>query len=158
MDWQTVHDYLTSGSRTLDFEGSLFTPGGFRARLRREFAVEQIVPATSGDYCLLQLADLFAGLAVFSREQHDAYIQQISASDPQTLLFDEGDDELEVSRSVSERCFVLQAFDDACKKHGLGVSLRSQKGLWTPTPANPLNFWLYKPQGEYDKAPRRRVT
>lgn len=158
MDWQTVHDCLANVSQSFEIEGSLFTPGGFRARLRKEFAIEEVVPASSREHCLLQLADLFAGLSVFSREHYDLYRRGLSASNSQTALFDEGDEEPESSRSLSERCLVLQAFDEACKKHKLGVSLRSQKGLWTPNPENPLNFWFYRPQGEYDKAPRRRPT
>lgn len=36
----------------------------------------------------------------------------------------------------------------------LGVSLEKNQYLHTYNPTNPIKFWHYKPQGEYDAAPR----
>jgi hypothetical protein len=50
---------------------------------------------------------------------------------------------------------VLKKFDETCKERKLGVSLKTKKGLWTPDPQRPINFWLYEPQHPEDKAPQK---
>jgi hypothetical protein len=53
------------------------------------------------------------------------------------------------------RCPVLDKLNNLCKKNKLTVGLEKSKGLQTHNPANPINFWLYQPQMEEDKAPVR---
>jgi len=58
--------------------------------------------------------------------------------------------------SKSDRCRyqLIGEVNAIYKINSLGVSLRTMKRLWTPYhPANPINFWNYEPQGDYDKAP-----
>lgn len=130
VDWQTLEDFLE----------------------KKEFGLEEIVPATSAERPLLQLADLFAGMAVFSREKFQDYQAWLEA--PQSRL--SGDTlDVDPSRSEKERFNVLRYFDKICKARKLGVSLEKTQGLWTPKPKNPLNFWIYKPQHPDDKAPTR---
>lgn len=155
MDWQTVQDCLQNAAERLERERSLFTGGKFQLRLRREFGIEEIRSVISSDQPLLQLADLFAGMAVFSREHFGEYKKWLAQNDSRPSLF-QGDDEMtSVSGSSKHRFQVLQHFNDACKRYKLGVSLNRKRGLWTPNPENPLNFWMYKPQHPEDKAPRK---
>lgn len=156
MDWGTVQDCLESVAVRTEIERSLFTGGEFRLILRREFGVEEVRCVPSGEHPLLQLADLLAGLAVFSREKYDVYERWRSRNSAQASLFDEEDDIDTLSRSSRERLPVLKTLDDSCKKEKLGVSLKRSRGLWTPDPRRPLNFWLYEPQQSQDKAPTRR--
>ncbi|HWO71276.1 MAG TPA: DUF3800 domain-containing protein [Actinomycetota bacterium] len=154
LDWDTVRDCLDTVSvRPVTEEPSL-TAGTFRVRLRREFGIEQIRPLSSGRSALLQLADLFAGLAVFSRSEYDAYEAWLHRTSPQPTLdgFSTANDPVP-SRASQQRFFVLQALDQGCKDRRLGVSLAGSRGLRTPNPANPINFWLYEPQHEFDIAP-----
>lgn len=155
MDWNTVQDCLEIVADRSEVVRSLFTEGRFRVRLRREFGLEEINSVSSCEHPLLQLADLFAGMAVFSRDRFDAYQAWLAAKDPQSLLFEDRKEAPDASRSSSERFSVLRYFDDACKRRKLGVSLKSERGLWTPKPENPLNFWMYEPQHPEDKAPTK---
>ncbi|MBC7314845.1 MAG: DUF3800 domain-containing protein, partial [Chloroflexi bacterium] len=155
MDWQTVEDCLQNVAGRIERERSLFTGGRFQLRLRREFGIEEIRSVSSSDQPLLQLADLFAGMAVFSREQFNEYQKWLNQTGSQLKFFEDQDDTPRASGSSKERFQVLQHFDVTCKSRRLGVSLKKKRGLWTPSPDNPLNFWMYKPQHPEDKAPRR---
>lgn len=154
MDWKRVGDFLEKKSTCIEVERSLFTEGYFCIRLKKEFNIEEIVSVRSLDHPLLQLADLFAGMAVFSRKKFQEYQAWLKANHPQLCLL--GDTpHVNPSRRDEERFQVLKAFYEACKTRKLGVSLKSRCGLWTPNPANPLNFWVYNPQHPDDKAPAR---
>lgn len=156
LDWETVQDCLEAKSTKLEPEHSLFPNEKFRERLRREFRVEEIRPVFSQDSPLLQLADLFAGLAIFSYDKFQDYQRWLQAKSPQKPLLNEADDPSDPSRASKERFAVLQRFDEACKRRKLGVSLKTRGGLWTPNPQNPINFWMYEPQHPEDRAPQRR--
>lgn len=155
MEWDTVQDYLENVSASAEIEHSLFTGGRFRFRLRQEFAIEEIQPLSSTDHPLIQLADLFAGLAVFSRQNYEEYEQWETNKAPQMCFFDDDKSMPNPSRSSQERLPLLSKFDKLCKERRLGVSLRTKRGLWTPQPEDPLNFWVYEPQRQEDKAPQR---
>jgi len=155
LDWETVQDCLENVGATVEVHRSLFTGGQFRIRLRREFGIEEIRPVSSDQHPLLQLADLFAGLAVFSRDKFEDYQKWLQATSPQAFLFHETDASSDSSRSSRERFRVLKEFDEGCKQKRLGVSLKSRRGLWTPNPQNPINFWMYEPQHSEDKAPQK---
>ncbi len=155
LNWATVQDCLDNKSITVAVERSLFTGGQFQTRLRREFGIEKIQPVLSEKHPLLQLADLFAGLAVFSRDKFDEYETWMRVKSPQASLFDEPDDSSDSTRSTKERFPVLKEFDKLCKQRRMGVSLKSKRGLWTPRPENPLNFWPYNPQHLAEKAPTK---
>lgn len=156
MDWNTVQDCLQSVAESLELEHSLFTEGQFRLRLRQEFGIESIQPVASSEHALLQLADLFAGLAVFSREKFAEYQQWLAKTSQQLRLVDDQGSLDGLSRSAKERFQVLKEFDQMCKQRKLGVSLKSKQGLWTPNPGSPINFWMYEPQHPGDKAPTRK--
>jgi len=147
MDWKTVKDCLDSVSITTEVECSLFTGGRFCHRLRREFGIEEICPVSSADNPLLQLADLFAGLAVFSWDKFDEYQKWLETMSPQQPLFAQAEVLKDLSRSSRERFQVLKEFDDLCKKR--------EGGLRTFQPSNPINFWMYVPQHPQDRAPVR---
>lgn len=155
LDWETLQDCLENVSAGVEVERSLFTGDQFRIRLRQEFAIEEIQAVSSEAHPLLQLADLFAGLAVFSRDKFDDYQKWSQATSPQAVLFDEGDASDDPSRSSRERFRVLKEFDRLCKQRKLGVSLKTKRGLWTPQPQNPINVWMYEAQHPEDKAPQK---
>jgi len=155
LNWETVGDCLENKSTSIEVDSSLFTGDQFRTRLRQQFSIEEIQAVSSGEHPLLQLADLFAGLAVFSRSKFDDYEKWLEASSPQDPLFDTADASDNPSRSSRERFQVLKEFNHLCKQRELGVSLKKRRGLWTPKPDNPINFWMYEPQHPEDKAPQK---
>jgi len=153
--WETIEDCLGQVSVRPHAERSILTGGKFLVRLQREFGLQEIISGKSSDCPLLQLADLFAGLAVFSRKKVGEYQEWLNECSPQLRLFKNNTDGISSSRASKERFVVLHFFDTECKNGKLGVSLKSDCGLWTPNPSNPLNFWMYKPQHPEDKAPTR---
>lgn len=155
MDWDTIKDCLESVSEGIEVEHSLLTKGKIYIIFRRDFGLEEICPVSSKYHPLLQLADLFAGMAVFSREKFEAYQAWLHKNNAQAQLFHCNDSPVSFSRREHERFQVLHAFDRMCKNRKLGVSLTTNRGLRTPNPKNPLNFWLYEVQHPWDKAPTR---
>jgi len=108
---------------------------------------------------IIQLADLFAGMARFSGEEGINCIEWLIAFGNRnqlrfkTLCTDKTKDK---STRIREcRYQLVGGLDRICKSYRLGVSLRKNNRLWTPNRNKPLNFWNYEPQGEYDRAPMK---
>lgn len=97
--------------------------------------VTRIVPCRSQDQPLVQLADLFAGLAAYSRDRYTTYDRWLGLPrDARTTATD-------LSAADRVRCRVLDDFFAECKYHHLGVSLRTNWGLRTYDASAPLGFW-----------------
>jgi hypothetical protein len=158
MKWNEVEDFLDMAGTQVEAWRDLFTQGKFSLRLRREFSVEQIMPCKSHEEPLIQLADLCVGLAVYSRSSYAHYEQwQLKYGQQPSLFSMEPEVPVQLSRSDRERCAVLAELDAVCKRKRLGVSLKTNRGLKTFDPVNPINFWPYEPQREEDKAPVKRA-
>jgi len=120
--------------------------------------VKKIDEVESHEEPLVQLADLFAGIARFSSEKGSECCSWLASygNPDQYPLPDFYADEAgldEYAKSDECRYSLIGELCEICKRYSLGVSLRHRKRLWTPNPAKPINFWIYEPQGEYDKAP-----
>ena len=135
--WGHLH-YLDQGT---DWKAS---------ELLGELTLREVVDVDSADEPLVQVADLFAGLAVYSRRAYQKYEKWSSVTTNQE---DSVKRRRDFSRTDQERCPLIAQVNQLCKKYKLGVSLRSRKGFYTYNPANPVNFWWYEPQSEQDKAP-----
>ncbi len=155
LDWKTVKDYLNNVSVTFEAERSFFTNGKPHTTPRRNFIVQDIHPVSSCEWSLVQLADFFAGLAVFSYKNFGEYQKWLKNKSLQTSLFDEADASATSSGASRERFAVLKKFNEMCKQKKLRVSLESKRGLRTFGPQNPINFWMYEPQHPEDKAPQK---
>lgn len=155
IEWATIQNCLDNACTTINVDRSLLTNDEMHIWVRQEFGIAEIKPVSSEAHPLLQLADLFAGMAVFSRDKYYEYERWLKAKSNQIPLLAESEVSSDLSRSSMERFQVLERFDRFCKQRRLGVSLKSNQGLWTPDPKNPINFWLYEPQHPEDKAPRK---
>lgn len=107
---------------------------------------------------LVQLADLFAGLARFSNEKGVECCEWLAiyGNPDQKPLMDLNSLETnssEYSKSEVCRYYLIGEINKLCKKHKLYVSLKDEKRLQTKNPRSPMNFWIYEPQGDYDKSP-----
>lgn len=100
-----------------------------------------------------QIADLFAGLSIFSRTNYDVYEKWCDFSSTSLPLFPK--EEPKMTNTQKSRFPILQYFDEGCKARKLGVSLKTNRYLQTPNPNNPINFWFYVPQHGMDKAPTK---
>ncbi len=103
---------------------------------------------------LIQFADIFAGIASFSRENGEECLDWIKSQQDknQLPLFPEETKKVEEPSQVKRNRFELIW---ELKKYRLRISLKSRGYLWTREPSNPINFWNYEPQHEKDKAPTR---
>ena len=154
IDWAEIQSYLnrTSIIRKKPDLLYLFEP------VKEHFLFHSVTPQVSKAEPLVQLADLFGGMAAFSREKGERYQKWLSTQQSQQqLAFIEVEEDLgaELSKGDKVRFKLLYEFDTLCKRSRMGVSLKTRGYLWTPDPANPINFWNYEPQHEEDKAPTR---
>ncbi len=111
--------------------------------------IERIIPSVSHDEPLIQVADLFVGLAIFSRTAFDQYEDWLKngATDPAAPT-EEANAPEQTSGSLRQRLLILDAFYTQTKARSLGVSLRSQRGLKTYQPNAPITFAWYTPSGD----------
>jgi hypothetical protein len=120
-----------------------------------EFHGLRFEPQRSHEKPLVQVADLFAGVMIFSCEHFERFLCAIHQR--QSRMFDSPPVKLTVGDR--ERCQVLDHLDRLCKKHSFGVSLRTKKRLQTFDPDDParsFNFWWYESQYSDDRAPTRK--
>jgi hypothetical protein len=155
MDWHHVGEQVDGAGLRFEIEGNLLTPNNYQIQLRRDFHIEQIVSCVSHQQPLVQVADVFAGMAVYSWRAYATYERWQQHHGPQVNFLEAGAKDFKLSQADRERCYILAQFNALCKRHRLGVSLKTQRGLITHDPARPINFWRYVPQHEQDKAPTR---
>jgi len=155
MDWDSVTKILGNASSRTEIVDDLFSNRTLKARLKRDFRIERIIPCSSAEEPLVQLADLFVGLGVYSRACFDVFNRWLLANGPNNTLFPLSESEDGLGKSDNERCRVLNEFEKALRKNKHSVSLRKSKGLRTRNPEERVNFWWYEPQHSKDKAPVR---
>jgi hypothetical protein len=154
LSWKMLFECLQAKSTKSHTQCQLPSPPGtWVEECRLHYGIVSIEPVNSKEHPLLQIADLFAGLAIFSFEKYNEYATWLNQG--QLSLLGEAAGDAQPSNSTRERLLVLRTFEQMCKQKRLGVSLKRSKGLQTPDPKNPINFWLYRPQTAKDKAPRK---
>jgi hypothetical protein len=154
VDWGEIQGFLNK-TRTVKTKPQLLK---LFDEQKEFFRFVYINPRKSENEPLIQLADLFAGIATFSRQKGEGYQSWIRARkhEQHPALFGVGvDSVVDSSKADIVRFELLQEFEALCKKHKLGVSLNTKGYLWTPKPEKPINFWNYEPQHEADKVPTR---
>ena len=155
IDWETLKECLQASAEVSLVPGKPRERFEYLGLIRQEFNVIAIDQSDSFHVPLIQLADLFVGMGVYSRDCSDTYKAWLEENSVQMSLFESPYADYEFSSADEERCFVIHAMDHFCKKRKLGVSLKSRGYLFTYNPGNPINFWPYAPQHEEDKAPTR---
>lgn len=133
--WKEIENFLERGS-----ERWLKTFDGIE--LRKMFDVHHIRPMDSQSSIFLQVADIFAGMAVFSRSHYDKY--EAWHGPNQTL-----DNTKHHNSGEASRFKLLRHFKSICKRRRLGVSLKTTRGLRTFDPCNRINFWMYEPKTDH---------
>jgi len=106
----------------------------------------------SDNYPILQLADLFAGMIRYSHEHGKLFNQWLSDIESEDTLFPIKKS-CNASKNAKHKFYVMKDFKETCKKYKLGVNFSENKYFTTFSNKNGIILWLYKPQGEYDKAP-----
>jgi len=152
MDWTTILDILDVESISVSQRSASYE--SFSDRLQKEFQLE-IEESNSKEKVIIQIADLFAGISVYLRTNYETYEEWLRKRTGQTYLVP-FESSIKLSNRDIERCKVIYHLNKICKDYRLGVSIKEKRCLWTPDPSNRINFWLYEPQTEKDKAPTKR--
>lgn len=159
MDWISVQNRLDAAGASLRAPGDPSAPTLFRINFAREFRIQHIAEVDSKTTPLAQVADLFAGLGAFSYMAYPTYaLWRLGASGQEDLPLSEvtsGRLVMPPGKSDLDRFQVMIHLDETCKANRLTVGLKSSQGFRTYDPRLPLNFWLYAPQSESDKAPTK---
>lgn len=129
--------------------------------IRIRFSFKEVIPQRSEEQSLVQLADLFAGISCFSRENAGKFkdYKKQKENQRQTQLFPDIQEETQdrdIKQTFKNRFELVELIKNECQKCRISISLDTNKFLKTLDPSQPINFWHYEPQGEYDKAPTRK--
>ena len=122
--------------------------------------IDRIEALDSGEERLVQVADLFAGMACFSRCEAPGcgdYLTDFRGGQAGQTALDLGVGCRSDGLTRGERAkydLVCHTYS-CCKSRKLGVSLPSCGCLTTRDPSYPVNFWHYEPQHGGDRAPTR---
>ena len=149
--WNTIRQCLSSkGTWRHDLD-----PSSLSDDLRSLIPVVSTFRAVkSTETPFSQLADLFSGMAAYTRTNSEIVKGLIRSSPGQRDLF--GAPECRQERRRDRFRFqVIDHLYQQCKQRRLGVSLRECGYFRTYDPKQPLNFWHYEPQHVRDRAPRK---
>lgn len=114
-----------------------------------QFEFSEVKQVNSVEEPLIQLADLFAGMARFS---HDSVEYNVNCAEWLKTSKNEKQGELiklvkqdnwNIPESVECRYRVIGRMVSICHRHRLYVSINSKNHLMTRMPKNPINFWPY---------------
>jgi hypothetical protein len=151
--WSSIEEFLNYASEGRTDSKNMFTGLSYTD----EFHCQEFIPQKSDERPLVQVADLFAGMAVYSCLHHERFLYWLRDGEPR--LFAEVSP-VNLTPADRERCRVLDSLDRSCQKFGFGVSLRTNRRLQTyepDRPKRPINFWWYEAQHENDRAPTRKL-
>lgn len=153
IEWYKIANYLnrTNIHRRKPHFLTLFEQDIHRIRFIR---LKQL---RSHEEPIIQLADVFGGIACFSRKKSkECWIEYNKRNKQQSLFKKETYIRNHLSKADLNRFDLIYGIYRLCKKYRLNVSFRNRKYLWTPNPSNPINFWHYEPKSEKDKAPKKK--
>ncbi len=152
IDWDTTQSCLKNDGtwqRSAHSEPVLF-------KEMREVApyVKSFKQVNSAETPFVQLADLFAGMAAYTRS--NSQVVKVLMKEEQGIqdLFANGPT-CRVKNTDRARFKVISHLHQHCRRRRLGVSLTEEGYLRTLDPQNPINFWHYEPQCSQDKAPTK---
>ncbi|NPE30047.1 DUF3800 domain-containing protein [Methanococcoides sp. SA1] len=117
--------------------------------------INEIVPSDSKEYCFIQIADFFAGIASYSYGEFVNYKNWATTQSKQIRLFGSKYTIKDFSNRQRERFKIMQYLNSRCKGCSLQVAFNSKLGFFSHNPDSFINFWLYEPQHYMDKAPIR---
>ena len=112
-----------------------------------QFQFSEVEQLNSAEEPLVQLADLFAGMARFSHEDNvncAEWVERWRDVKQGELIPYMARNNGNITRSKECRYRLIGGLYFLCRRHGLYVSIRSENHLKTWRPQNPINFWDYR--------------
>jgi len=157
ISWETIKEYLDD--HRWDIVTIPFDNNPMHFSFLRRFTNKGITPLRSHHEPFIQLADFFAGIAAYSFMCFDKLKHWKDTNSSQITIFDDIGMETKsvvLSRNDQIRIPLVWEIKRRSSRLKLGLSLESTFGLVTRNPVTKLNFWLYQPQHENDKAPQKK--
>lgn len=156
VDWTKMDMYLREKENVVVRAEGLLADLGEKTTFVNVFSLMDIVECRSHEEPLAQLADILAGLMVWSRSRYNVYLDVKRLMSVQySMDFDTKSRIRSNSRGDRAKAEILHEFINSCKQYKLGVGLESSHYLITRSCSNPINFWWYEPQQDIDQAPTR---
>jgi len=149
VDWDTLRDCVNNKKHHCVRDLFSINPKFERVKLI------SIEPSKSEKYSLIQVADLFAGMAAFSKGHYEKFIAWEKQNSNQLSFFTEK--KVKFSNMEKERFVIMKYFNTECKARKMKIAFDSSHGFESHDPDKFINFWLYKPQSKLDKAPKKRT-
>lgn len=135
LDWKLIEDILPNDGVYNTQKLEFCTVG---------YSKVFIEESNTSENALIQIADIFAGLARTSYDDYDNYDKWMNQAQ-QTLFPDDKPDEPDVSSKDKHRFKIYKFINEYCKHKSWAVSLKTNKGFSTFDKHKPLNFWFYRP-------------
>lgn len=146
VDWNALGDCLKN--RNHSCLKSLFNDTASFQKVNLKF----FNPSDSSEKSLIQIADLFAGIGCSSKGQFERFnLWKNDLSRQLSLL----NSPVSLSNSEKNRYPIFQKLSQKCKEEGMSVSLKGSRGFETHRSSDFINFWMYRPQTNRDRAPIR---
>ena len=126
--------------------------------LQQKYSIALFRPGKSHEHPLIQIADIFAGLACYSYINFDKYREWIRMNGNNMMLSMDCDwhsANRAISNTDEGRIQILEYLNQNLKSYKCQTSLRSTHGLKTNNPKQNVNIWLYEPQHIRDRAPKK---
>ena len=154
IDWTTIHSCLDSRGTWRRDQAQRHLHNEFRWIAPRVATWKE---ADSASTPFVQLADLMAGMATYTRTQASIVTELLAEepTDQMDLLPRKAPEYRAASRTDEGRIQVVSHLYRECKARSLGVSLRRNGYLRTYDGRKPVNFWHYEPQHLQDRAPTK---
>lgn len=157
INWKETAKYLNATSL---YRTNLQQPELVEVVKYEELQFSRIQQVDSVREPLVQLADLFAGMARYSHEDGRQCAQWLESEvSKRQLRFKDLCPTNNTSdvRTRKRVCLyqLIGKLYRLCRQYKLYVSIHEKGCLWTRVCTKPINFWPYEPQGSYDKAPVR---
>jgi len=150
INWENLKDFLNNTYL------SKLSNLKIRNKDRCKIKFDKVDEKDSKTTPLIQLADLFAGIGNFSRENKKKYRHWKNNIQIDRLsLFNDYDVPNELSNADKKRFEFIEDLYNKFKDNQLSVSLNKNHYLKTYNPNCRINFWHYTPQRISDKAPTK---
>jgi hypothetical protein len=115
-----------------------------------EFEFSGVKELNSAGEPLIQLADLFAGMARFSHEDNGCakWVDKWKPEEQKELIPYMAGDKKSSQKAKECRYMLIAGVYNLCHRHSLYVSIKTKGYLRTRRHESPINFWPYK-RGKY---------
>ncbi|OQB05880.1 MAG: hypothetical protein BWY18_00855 [Candidatus Cloacimonetes bacterium ADurb.Bin211] len=149
--WVELYKFLSSSSWSSDQDFfNMNNPVSFY----NYYKINDIVPCKSDEHPFIQLADFFAGMGAYSYQAFNIIKSEFDKEIDQIDLF-KNNKSYVLSNNQKNRIPLIKEVYKKALNLKFNLDFVNTSGLCSKPTKDPLNFWLYKPQSDKDKAPTK---